>query len=349
MRNSTSRQAAGAAALALLLASGADALAQAQDPYAPRPQAAPAPSRDLSRVTPLLTVEDGTPRYQLVPAGSLSRSDAMNSQMLAFSLQDFLPVGAGRSSPVTTGEHGGEFAVEWHYVVRFWEEWPNAKDRPGHVERLGETDFEIRQNTPLTPPPAVKRVLDAQAERLRDAVKAHPFIQRSADVMTRVRIEYHRDRDRSGTEVWGFKLTFGLGPETMRPEQLPGGRWRWTSYDWMSLDICSNCFAELSAPTGRYRGLQTMTHVALVDSLAAPLWVSEYRSGEGPLIPNPELYDAARPTDIQILTVEAPLWIGAAAAVGPDDHHARAIAAVWLTDWKTLVTQANGPSAPRAD
>lgn len=321
----------------------------AQDPYGPRPQAAPAPSRDLSRITPLLTVEDGTPRYQLVPEGSLARSDAMNSQMLAFSLQDFLPVGAGRSSPVTTGQYGGEYAVEWHYVVRFWEEWPNAKDRPGHTERLGETDFEIRQTGSLTPPAAVKRTLDAQAARLRDAVRAHPFIQRSADVMTRVRIEYRQDRDASGTQVWGFKLTFGMGPETMNPQQLPNGRWRWTSYDWMSLDICSNCFEEISRPTGRYRGLQTMTHVALVDALDRPLWISEYRSGEGPLIPNPELYDATRPTDIQILTVEAPISIGAAASVAPDDHHARAIAAVWLTDWKMVVDQANGPSAPRAD
>jgi len=345
----TSRRLVPLAAVSALLVSPFPAQGQV-DPYGPRPQTAPAPSRDLSRVTPLLRVEDGTPRYALVPEGSLARSDAMNSQMLAFSLQDFLPVDAGRNSPLTTGEHGG-VPVAWHYLVKFWEQYPNAKDRPGHVERLGETNFEIVQSTPLTPPPAIKRVLDAQAERLRDAIRAYPFIQRSADVLTRVSIQYHRDKDPSGTEVWGYNLRFGFGPGgSIRPERLPSGRWRWTSHDWLALDICSNCFSKLAAPSGRYRGVQTMGHLGLVDTLAAPVWVSEYRSGQGPLIPNPELYDRARPaTDIQILTIDPRLLVGAAAAVGPDDHHARAIAAAWLTDWKTLVNQANGPAAPKAD
>lgn len=341
------------APLALLagLAAAPVTLAQAVDPYGPRPQAAPAPGRDLSRVTPLLTVEDGTPRYALVPEGSLSRSDPMNSQMLAFSLQDGLPVDAGRNSPLTTGEHGGT-PVVWHYLVKFWEQYPNAKERPGRAPRLGQTNFEIRSGSTATPPPpAVKRVLDAQAERIRDAVRAYPFIQRSADVMTRVTISYHKDRDPSGTEVWGFTLSFNFGPETMNPVQLPDGRWRWTSMDWMSLDVCSNCFSELAAPTGRYRGLQTMGYKAVVDTLSAPLWVSEYRSGEGPLISNPELYDRSRPnTDIQILVVDGPSrQVGVAARLAPDTAYARAIAATWLTDWKGLVNQANGPAAPKAD
>lgn len=340
------------APLALLagLAAAPAALAQAVDPYGPRPQAAPAPSRDLSRVTPLLRVEDGTPRYALVPDRGSARSDAMNSQMLVFSLQDFLPVGAGRNSPLTTGEHGGT-PVVFHYIVKFWDQYPNAKDRPGQTERLGETNFAIQQTTPLTPPAAVKRVLDAQAERLRDAVQAHPFIQRSSEVMTRVGIQYHQDKDPSGTEVWGFKLnfTFGAGG-SIRPERLPNGRWRWTSHDWYALDICSNCRAELKLPSGRYRGMQSMGHDVLVDTLATPLWVSEYRSGEGPLIPNPELYDRSRPaTDIQILTVSPPHWIGVAATEGPDRIVPRMIAAAWLTDWKSLVDQANGPAAPKAD
>lgn len=344
------RRLASLAALAALALAATSAPAQAQvDPYGPKPQHDPLPSRDLGRTTPLLRVEDGTPRYALVPEGGSARSDAMNSQMLAFSLQDFLPVDAGRNSPLTTGEHGGT-PVVFHYIVKFWDQYPDARDRPGHTARLGETNFAIQQTTPLTPPPAVKRVLDAQAERMRDAVQAHPFIQRSADVMTRVSIMYHRDKDPSGGEVWGYKLRFGFGPETLRPVQLPTGRWRWTSYDWYALDICSNCFSELKLPTGRYRGMQSMGHDVLVDSLAAPLWVSEYRSGQGPLIPNPDLYDRARPaTDIQILTVSPPHWIGVAAAEGPDQIVPRMIAATWLTDWKTLVDQANGPAAPRAD
>lgn len=352
MRHRTSQRSAGIAGiLALCLAADAAARAGTQDPYGPRPQAAPAPERDLSRVTPLLAVENGTPRYALVPEGSLARSDPMNSRMLAFNLQDGLPVDAGRNSPLTTGEHGGT-PVVWHYLVKFWEQYPDARDRPGHVERLGETNFEIVQTTPLTPPPAIKRVLDAQAERFRDAIQAYPFIQRSADVLTRVSIQYHRDKDAAGTEVWGFNLRIGFGGGgSLRPERLPSGRWRWTSYDWMALDICSNCFSRLAAPSGRYRGLQTMGYRALVETLSAPVWVSEYRSGEGPLISNPELYDRSRPnTDIQILVIDGPSsQVGVAARVAPDTADARAIAATWLTDWKTLVNQANGPTAPRAD
>jgi len=281
----------------------------------------------------------------------VSRNDAQNSQMLALSLQDNLPVDAGRNSPLTTGEHGGQ-PVRWHYLVKFWEQWPNAKERPGLQPRLGEIVFTTQHgSTKAPPPPAIRRVLDAQADRLRDAVLAYPFIRRSDRVNTRTVIRYHRDKDASGTEVWGYSLNIQFGPETTNPVQLPDGRWRWTSMDWMSLEICSNCFSKLAAPTGRYRGLQTMGHKALVDTLSAPLWVSEYRSGQGPLIPNPDLYDRSRPdTDIQILVIDGPSRNpDSGGRMGPDNHRARAIAATWLTDWKAVVDQANGPSAPRAD
>ena len=339
-----------AALAVLVLLTPATAWSQS-DPYGPRRPSAPPPARDLSRVTNLVTVEDGTPRYEPLGRRSTSLNDAQSSQMLAFSLIDDMPVDAGRNNPRTTGEYGGS-PVLWHYVVNFWDQWPDAKDRPGHVARLGETDFTIRSgSTRPPPPPAIKRVLDAQAERMRDAIQAYPFIRRSADVMTRFTISYHQDKDPSGTQVWGFTLNAQFGPETMRPMQLPDGRWRWTSMDWMSLSICSNCYSKISTPTGRYRGLQTMEHRALVDTLANPLWVSEYRSGQGPLIPNPELYDRSRPaTDIQILVVDGPTRdIGVAARMGPDNYRARAIAATWLTDWKAVVDQANGPAAPRAD
>lgn len=339
------------AALALLAAL-APATAWAQsDPYGPRRRSAPPPARDLSRVTPLLTVEDGTPRYALLDERSVSSNDARSSQMLAFSLADNMPVDAGRNNPRTTGEYGGS-PVLWHYLVNFWDQWPDAKERPGRVARLGETDFTIRPgSTQPPPPPAIKRVLDAQAGRIRDAIQAYPFIQRSADVMTRVSIRYHQDKDPSGTQVWGFTLSVQFGPQTTNPVQLPDGRWRWTSMDWTSLNICTNCFSKISTPTGRYRGLQTMGHKTLVDTLAAPLWVSEYRSGQGPLIPNPEMYDRSRPaTDIQILVIDGHSRdVGVAARMGPDNARARSIAATWLTDWKAVVDQANGPSAPRAD
>lgn len=321
------------------------------DPYGPRRPSAPPPARDLSRVTPLLTVEDGTPRYALLNDLSGPRNDAQASQMLAFSREDDMPVDAGRNTPLTTGEHGGS-RVLWHYLVAFWDQWPEAKDRPGHTARLGETDFAIRPgSTRPPPPPAIKRVLDAQAGRMRDAIQTYPFIRRSADVMTRFTIRYHQDKDPSGAEVWGYTLSVQFGPETMRPVQLPDGRWRWTSMDWGALNICSNCFSKISTPTGRYRGLQTMEHKALVDTLATPLWVTEYRSGQGPLIPNPEMYDRSRPsTDIQILVIDPPdTGIGVAARMGPDHYRARAIAAAWLTDWKAVVDQANGPAAPKAD
>ena len=89
----------------------------------------------------------------------------------------------------------------------------------------------------------------------------------------------------------------------------------------------------------------------MVDTVAAPLWVSQYRGGQGPLITNSELYEASRaPGEIQILTIEpASSKVGIAARMAPDTARARTIAAAWLIDWRALVDRLNGPSAPRAD
>lgn len=332
------------AALAVLGLAGTHA--QATGPATPAPKA-----RDLSQVTPLLRVEDGTPRFQLMPEGSVSLSDAMLSQMLAFDLQDRLPVNAGRRAPVTTGEYGGR-RVYWHYLVKFWEDYPNAKERPGREPRLGEIVFTTQHgSTAAPPPPAIKRVLDAQADRFRDAILSYPFIRRSDRVNTRSVIRYHRDRDPSGTEVWGYSLNIQFGPETNNPVQLPDGRWRWTSLDWMSLEICSNCFAELERPVGRYRGLQTIWNdKVLVDTLDRPVWVGGASGGRDPT-PNPALYDPTRPaTDVQMLIVDGGTFgLSNASRTAPDTYRARAVAATWLTDWKALVNQANGPAGPRAD
>lgn len=310
-----------------------------------------APARDPADVTPLLGVEDGTPRYDLLPEGSVNLSDAMKSQMLAFSRSERLPVNAGSSTPRTTGQFGGQRAY-WHYLVKFWEEYPNAKERPGREPRLGEIVFDTQYgSTEPPPPPAIKRVLDAQADRFRDAILAYPFIRRSDRVNTRTVIRYHRDKDAAGTEVWGYSLNVQFGPETMNPVQLPDGRWRWTSLDWMSLEICSNCFAELKRPTGRYRGLQTIWgDKVVVDTLDRPLWIGRTPDDRAPT-PNPALYDPTRPaTDVQMLIVDGRTnALENVSRTAPDTYRARAVAATWLTDWKTLVNEANGAGAPRAD
>jgi len=94
-----------------------------------------------------------------------------------------------------------------------------------------------------------------------------------------------------------------------------------------------------------------MGSTILVDTLDKPMWVPKFATGEGELIPNPELFDPTRPkTDIQILTVESPAReVGIGAHSAPDNEWGRAIGAAFLTDWKSLVNQLNSPGSPRAD
>lgn len=339
-----------AVALALALASGV--AAQAYDPYGPRASSGGPAPRDERAVTRFLGVFDGTPRYELYPT-TMARSDAGASGLLAFNTQDYLPVDAGKASPHTTGEHGG-LPVDFHYLVKYWETYPNAKERQGHVPHLGVVATSVTDNTnSVRPPAAVRAVLDRQIDTLYRAIIAHPFVQRSEGMQVSAVSSYGRKADGAGTEIWGFQLDvyfthFSLDRARLRPD----GRYVGGLSEGPSVRICSNCVDYLHQPSGRYRGMQTMaaTDRILVDTVAAPIWISRYRGGQGPLIVNPELFDAARPAgDIQILTLDTHGGVGIAAKVAPDTAIAKVIAATWLNDWRAVVNQLNGPGAPRAD
>lgn len=341
------------AVAALCLFGAGVAHAQAYDPYGPRAADPGPPPRDRSAVTPFIGMFDGTPRYELFATNS-GRSDAAQSGLLAINLQDMLPVDAGKDSPLTTGEHGGQ-AVLFHYLVKYWETYPDAKEREGRVPQLGQVTMAISNISEVTPPPAVKAVLDRQAAVFHRVVMAYAFIQRSEGVITQAEIRYHRDRDASGREVWGFRLGFVMGYLNTGwdpPVQLPNGRWTAKPTEGTGLTVCSNCYDRLLTPSGRYRGMQILGgERVLVDTIAAPLWVSQYRGGQGPLINNPEVYEAGRPEgEIQMLIVTSPTnRVGIAAKIAPDVEWSRAMAAAWLPDWRALVNEANGPNAPRAD
>ena len=338
------------AAAVLTSAAGGPALGQTYDPYGP-PAPAWTPPRDRSAVTPFIGMFDGTPRYELFATTS-GRSDAAQSGLLAINLQDMLPVDAGKDSPLTTGEHEGN-AILFDYLVKYWQTYPTAKDREGHVPHLGFAHpFETFPVDGEAPPAAVRAELERQANILFGALMAHPWMERSEGVHVSPYIRYRRDRDASGTPVWGFQLNIYFPVFAPRGPQRPDGRWDGEHLEGPAIVVCSNCVSAILTPTGRYRGLQSMGVLrVLVDSITAPVWVSQYRSGQGPLIANPGMFDPARPqTDIQILTVESPsLGIGVAANVAPDRPQARLIAATWLTDWRGLVDQINSPGAPRAD
>lgn len=340
------------AALTLCLTPGG-AQAQAYDPYGPRAAPSGPPPRDRSAVTPFIGMFDGTPRYERHATNS-GRNDAAESGLLAINLQDFLPVDAGKDSPLTTGEHGG-IPVVFHYLVKYWETYPEAKEREGHVPHLGIVDASVTDNTNSVRPPAgVKAVLDRQAEAMYQAVVAYPFIQRSEGMHVSAIKSYKQDQDPSGEQVWGFQLDVYFTefiPGLAR--QRPDGRYVGGHAEGPSIRVCSNCFSYILPPSGRYREHQTMAGGirTVVDTVASPLWVSRYRGGQGALIPNPELYEAGRgPGEIQILIIEpASSKVGIAARMAPDTARARTIAAAWLTDWRALVNRLNGPSAPRAD
>lgn len=329
----------------------------AYDPYGPKSTSAPVKRNTSYGATRLLEVIDGTPRYEIMPERSVSLSQTARSGLVSMNLHDGLPVDAGPyGSPKRTGTTE-DLPVLFHYLVKFWETYPQAKvvtegkytRLPGEVTR---TPVATNRAAP-TPPPAIKARLDQQAKAMLDAIHAYPWIQRSQGVVTRTYLDYHLDKDPSGRAVWGFKARVALGylGSGTTPVQKADGRWTATCYDWQSIEICSNCFSRVSKVWGRYRGFQTMDGDILIDTLNTPLFVSEFRTGEGKQIPNPEFYDLSRPQgDIQILTVKSPANdVGGLARTVPDSYSARPIAAAYLTDWKRLVDQGNGPGAPRAD
>lgn len=338
-------------AAAVLTSAAGPARAQAYDPYGPRvPDAGPTP-RDVSAVTPFIGVFDGTPRYALHPT-PYARSDAGQSGLLEFNHQDYLPLDFGRGAPELVTDHG-RYPVPFHYLVKYWETWPNAREREGQVPMLGDFSTAIRNHSQVTPPAAVKAVLDRQAETLTRAALDYPFVQRSEGVITYPILQYQSSTDPSGEQVWGFSLRIVmayLGSSPSDPVQLPSGRWTANPTEGTGITICSNCYDHLYLPGGRYRGMQfNNIDRVLVDTIAAPLWISRYRGGQGEQINNPELFETGRPAgEIQLLTVTFPFDVGQG-ALAPDTARARALAIAWLTDWKALVNEVNGPNAPRAD
>ncbi|MFJ6025739.1 hypothetical protein ACIQC9_14195 [Brevundimonas sp. NPDC092305] len=338
------------AALTLCLMAGG-AQAQGYDPYGPKPASNGPSPRDTRAVTPFIGMFDGTPRYELHPTPMGARSDAGASGLLAFNHQDYLPLDFGRGAPELRTEHGS-YPVPFHYLVKYWETYPEAKERQGHVPRLGIVSDTIRQDDRNLPPPAVKAVLDRQARTVLDTITAFPFIQRSEAHYLIPTVSYHQQADPSGTRIWGFTLRLSF--PTMASgtgRQRPDGRWAdVTLLEGTAMSVCTNCYERLERPSGRYRGMQfTGLDRILVETIDRPLWVSRYRGGQGEQINNPELFDAGRPTgEIQLFIVTFPFAVGQG-ALAPDRGQARAIAAAWLPDWKAIVDRLNGPAAPRAD
>lgn len=337
-------------AILVLLAGAGAALSQAYDPYGPKPKSNGPSPRDIRAVTPFIGMFDGTPRYELHPT-PYARSDAGESGLLAFNHQDYLPLDFGRGALELVTPEGRE-PMPYHYLVKYWETYPNAREREGRVPHLGIVNRDILVDDRNPPPPAIKAVLDRQARAMYDAVLAHPFIQRSEGGYVSARQDYHHDADPSGTRVWGFRLHISMpGIARGTGRQRADGRWENVKFTRGGyITICSNCFDRVHTTEGRYRGLQyDAPDRILVDTIEKPLWISRYRGGQGEQITDPQLYDASRPeTEIQLLTVNFWFHVGQATEA-PDTAKGRSVAAAWLTDWKGLVDQLNGPDAPRAD
>lgn len=349
--------------IAVALVAVASSISHAQvDPWGPAAHSAPVgqqqPARQQLRpppggVTRLLGVMDGTPRYEGIPDPAHSHLDSVASRLLPVYLHNNTPVGAGDYSPILTGPNGGGLAY-WDYLVRYWETYPHAKERAGHTPRLGRVHFTIQASQVehgWAPPPGVRAELERQAQAVVDAVLAHPYMQRSEDVATSAMATYTRRRDQAGTEVYGFQVRFGFGKLRRDARQAPDGRWDGNLPGPASLVIHSNFVPSGWRSAGFYRGIEVLGNRApLIKSIERPIWVSEFRGGQGPSILNPELFDPARPkTDIQVLVVEssAQRFVGGP-RTAPDTDIARSVAAAFSTDWKDLVDRLNSPGAPRA-
>jgi len=186
--------------------------APAFDPYGAKPVGPPI-QRDRSRVTRLIEVVDGTPRYERLSDWPHEQFDSGQSAMLAMNYSDNLPVDAGMDNPRTTGGPISGVEVPFHYLVKFWDDYPNAKERAGEVPELGVVSNEIvmgwgNGSAPDNVPAAVMADLMHKAGVIRDAIYAYPSIQRSEGVVTRLRIFADVQRDPAGNQVYGFWLRF---------------------------------------------------------------------------------------------------------------------------------------------
>lgn len=309
--------------------------------------AGPATAQTPGPATRLLGVVDGTPRYEPLPNPSHTRNDASLSGLMSVRLLNNRPVGSDSESPLTTGVNGGRRAAI-EYLVRFWEQYPNAK---GRNPRLGEVWAAPRDGVPqggFVPPAAARAELDRQATAAWDALKAHPFMQRSEGHVTRAWISYHKDVDASGTEVYGWRLRVNFGilhPTNVR--QTADGRWSPTgdAYSQYTINVRSNLGSTLERPSGVHRGYNLVGALyPVVFATGRPAWKDAQQSG-----PADALYDPARSkTQIQLLTIDVVGRQVLAGTTAPDTPLGRAWGAAFLTDWKALVNRLNGPGAPPA-
>ena len=312
--------------------------------------------------TRLLGVEDGTPLYELAPTINFA-PPSVTSRLLPIIRGGDLALGAGPDSPHFPGT---DLAFEFQYLADFWRTWPQAKVRgepggaataPGYVAPRIEAGMVSNIGVPA----------DAAAVMLRQANAIYaqflqlPMIQRSQGMSLTPHLALRRSRDTAGTELYGFELRIDANAVSTSDASLrtAEGRWRSGRGAWLAgLRICSNCTVDYGPAWGRYEGRQVAflnPLSALVTATNRPLHVSEFRGGGGKMIPNPELFDPARPkTDIQILTVkpvvESPYegrWAGQG-SLNPDSAYGRMIAATFLTDWRRPIDAANSPGAPRA-
>ena len=123
-----------------------------------------------------------------------------------------------------------------------------------------------------------------------------------------------------------------------------------------ALTVCSNCYdlLQVAQVRGRYRGVQALAIervAALITASSHPLIMVQDRKHTL----NPEFFDPARPkTDIQFLVARVRMDSATGAALGKGRLHPMSAvgqlsAAAFITPWKTLVDEANGSAAPRAD
>lgn len=296
---------------------------------------------------------DGTPRYESIPNPAHSHQDSVASRLLPVYLHNNTPVGAGDYSPVLEGPGGGGLAY-WDYLVRYWEQYPNAKEREGHVPKLGRVHLGIAESMfehGWSPPAGVKATLERQAQAISQAVMAHPYIQRSEGVVTAATATYLRRRDQSGTEVYGMQVRFGFGKLRPDAQQAADGRWEGNLPGPAVLRVNTNFVSRDWSSAGFYRGVEVLGNRApLFKSMNRPLWAPEFRGGQGPMIRNPEMFDPARAkTDIQVMEIEnsSQRFVGGS-RTAPDTDIARSVAAAFSTDWKGLIDRLNSPGAPRA-
>lgn len=324
----------------------------------PRPNSMPGVTPDAlpmppGGVTRLIEVVDGTPYYELWPRAGRSPEASVASRLLPIQITNGMPVGSFAYSPPLTGQYANGQLAMWDYLVRYWERYPNAKERRGHTPRLGRVHRTIQASQiqhGWTPPPGVVERLEVQAQAVIDLLlETYPFLVRSEGVVFYPHITYSRRTDPSGAEVYGFQLTINF--PVIHGGPSADGRYDGTLPGSAKIVVSTNTLPGPQAePIGQYRGHNILSmREIFVNASGRPSWQSQYRGGQGRPVRNPEIFDPNRPkTDIQTMIIRGDGHQIGGGKYAPDHSLARSVAATYLTDWKGLVDRLNGPSAPRA-